>query len=73
MPVLDRMVQSEQNLMNRLCLALLISVRCGNQEAVTQILRKLYHDFEEAAVKPTINRTIYLMSPKERDWMKSLY
>ena len=67
------MVKTEQDAMNRLCLALLIAVRCGNQEAVSQILRRLYHDFEEAAVKPVLNRTIYLMTPKERDWMKALY
>ena len=67
------MIGKDQAAMNRLCLALLIAVRCQNTEAVGQLLRRLYHDFEEQAVKPVLNRTIYLMTPRERDWMKSLY
>ena len=67
------MVSKEQKAMNRLCLALLIAVRCSNTEAVVQLLRRLYHEFEESQVKPILNRTIYLMTPKERDWMKALY
>lgn len=71
MPV--TMIGKEQTNMTRLCLALLIAVRCQNQEAVSQLLRRLYHSFEEAQVRPSLNRTIYLMTPKERDWMKNLY
>ncbi len=67
------MMLNEQTRMNRSCLALLIAVRCQNQQAVTQLLRQLYHDFEEQQLKPVLNRTIYLMTAKERDWMKELY
>lgn len=59
--------------MTQLCLALLIAVRCTNEEATTQILHRLYHSFEESDVKPVLNRAIYLMTAKERDWMKTLY
>ena len=67
------MISKEQSAMNRLCLALLVAVRCHNQQAVLQILRRLYHEFEENQVKPVLNRTIYLMTPRERDWMKDMY
>lgn len=67
------MLYDEQTKMNRSCLALLIAVRCQNKQAVTQLLRRLYHDFEEQQIKPVLNRTIYLMTAKERDWMKELY
>jgi hypothetical protein len=67
------MIGTDHSHMHRLCLALLIAVRCQNQQAVSQLLRRLYHDFEEHSLKPVLNRTLYLMTPRERDWMKALY
>lgn len=59
--------------MHTLCLALLIATRCQNKDAVLQLLNRIYHEHEESIAKPVLNRTIYLMTPKERDWMKTLY
>jgi hypothetical protein len=53
-------------------LALLLAVRCQQQEATLQLLARIYHQFTEKDAKTLMNRVIYLMSPKERDWLKSL-
>jgi len=53
-------------------LALLLSVRCQQKEATLQLLALVYHQFTEKDAKTLMNRVIYLMTPKERDWLKSL-
>ena len=53
-------------------LALLLAVRCQQQEATLQLLNRIYHQFTEKDSKTLMNRVIYLMTPKERDWLKGL-
>lgn len=53
-------------------LALLFAVRCKQQDAVLQLLNKIYHTLEEDCSKSLMNRLLYLLEPQERDWMKSL-
>ena len=53
-------------------LALLLAVRCQQQEATLQLLAQIYHQFTEKDSKTLMNRVIYLMSPKERDWLRGL-
>lgn len=54
-------------------LALLLAVRCRQEEAVRQLLRRFYHQMTGKQVKTFMNKTIMLLEPKERDWLKSLY
>lgn len=54
------------------CLALLMAVRCRSEEATLQLLAKFYHKREGKELHTMMNRTIYMLTPKERDWMKSL-
>ena len=54
------------------CLALLMAVRCRSKEATLQLLAKFYHKREGKELHTMMNRTIYMLTPKERDWMKSL-
>jgi hypothetical protein len=53
-------------------LALLLAVRCQQKEATLQLLSLIYHQTTEKDSKTLMNRVIYLMTPKERDWLKSL-
>ena len=53
-------------------LALLLAVRCRSEEGAKQLLARFYHEMTEAKAKTFMNRSIYLMTPKERDWLKSL-
>ena len=53
-------------------LALLLAVRCKSEEGTKQLLARFYHEFTENKAKTFLNRTIYLLSPKERDWMRNL-
>lgn len=53
-------------------LALLLAVRCQQKEATLQLLNLIYHQTTEKDSKTLMNRVIYLMTPKERDWLKSL-
>jgi hypothetical protein len=55
-----------------LSLAILFAVRCRQQDAVLQLLNKMYHTLEEDQTKTTMNRLIYLLEPQERDWLKAL-
>lgn len=55
-----------------LSLALLLAVRCKQNEASRQILATMYHTFSEDQAKTVMNRLIYLLEPQERDWMKAL-
>ena len=63
---------SESKKMLRYSLALLLAVRCKSKEATLQLLGRYYHELSEKDAKTLVNRTIYLLEPKERDWMKSL-
>ena len=54
-------------------LALLLAVRCQSTDAVKQLLARLYHQLTEKQAKTLMNRTIMLLEPRERDWLKSLY
>ncbi len=58
--------------MLRDALALLLAVRCRQEDAARQLLAIYYHKMEEGKAKALMIKTIYLMSPKERDWMKGL-
>ena len=52
--------------------ALLLAVRCQSEEAVKQLLARFYHQMSEKEAKTFMNRTIMLLEPRERDWMKNL-
>jgi len=54
-------------------LALLLAVRCQSKDAVTQLLGRFYHQMSAKQAKIFMNRTIMLLEPKERDWLKDLY
>jgi len=58
--------------MLRDALALLLAVRCRQEEAVRQLLAGFYQKMDEQKSKTLMTKTIYLMSPKERDWLRSL-
>jgi alkylhydroperoxidase/carboxymuconolactone decarboxylase family protein YurZ len=53
-------------------LALLLAVRCKSKEATKQLLGRFYHQMSEKQAKTFMNRTIMLLEPKERDWLKNL-
>ena len=53
-------------------LAIFFAVRWQQKDAVLQILHRVNHDMPEKDSKTLLNRVIYLMTPKERDWMKNL-
>ena len=54
-------------------LALLLAVRCQSEDAVRQLLSRFYHQMSEKQAKTFMHRTIMLLEPRERDWLKSLY
>ena len=54
-------------------LALLLAVRCQSEDAVKQLLGRFYHQMTAKQAKTFMNRTIMLLEPKERDWLRSLY
>jgi hypothetical protein len=56
----------------KVSLALVLAVRCRQEDAVKQLLARIYHLFGEDQAKTVMNRLIYLMEPQERDWMKNL-
>lgn len=58
--------------MLRNSIALVLAVRCRSKEAVLQLLHRFYHELEGKEAESFLRRTIYLLEPKERDWMKSL-
>jgi len=53
-------------------LALLLAVRCQSKDAVIQLLARFYHQMSEKQAKTFMNRTIMLLEPKERDWLRDL-
>lgn len=54
-------------------LALLLAVRCQSKEAVRQLLGKYYHEMSGKQSKTFMNRTIMLLEPRERDWLRDLF
>jgi hypothetical protein len=52
--------------------ALLLAVRCQQEEASKQLLAKIYHDLKEKTAKQLMFKVIMLMTPRERDWLKDL-
>ena len=56
----------------KISLALLLAVRCRQEEATLQLLAEIYHRMDEEQGKQVMNRLIYLLEPQERDWMKNL-
>ena len=54
-------------------LALLLAVRCQSVDAVKQLLGRFYHQMSGKDAKTFMNRTIMLLEPKERDWLRNLY
>jgi Arc/MetJ-type ribon-helix-helix transcriptional regulator len=53
-------------------LALLLAVRCQQEEAARQLLAEIYQKLDENKAKSLMVKTIYLLSPKERDWLRDL-
>ena len=53
-------------------LALLLAVRCQQEEAAKQILARIYHSMREKQAKSLMMKTIMLLTPRERDWLKGL-
>ncbi len=53
-------------------LALLLAVRCQQKEAARQLLAEIYQKLDENRAKSLMVKTIYLLSPKERDWLRGL-
>ena len=58
--------------MVRYSVALLLAVRCRSEEGAKQLLAKYYHEMTEKQAKVFMNRTIMLLEPRERDWLKGL-
>lgn len=54
-------------------IALLLAVRCRSEEGAKQLLARYYHEMSEQQAKVFMNRTIMLLEPKERDWLRALY
>lgn len=55
-----------------LSLALLLAVRCKQEDAARQILSRIYHLTSEDQARRVMNRLIYLIEPQERDWLRDL-
>ena len=58
--------------MVRNSLALLFAVRCRSEDGVKQLLGRFWHTMGERESRTFMNRTIMLLEPRERDWLKSL-
>jgi N-acetylglutamate synthase-like GNAT family acetyltransferase len=58
--------------MLRDALALMLAVRCGQEEAARQLLARFYQQMTEQQAKTLMIRTIYLLTPSERDWLRDL-
>mgnify|MGYP004395541973 CR=1 FL=1 len=58
--------------MVRYAVALLLAVRCRSVDGSKQLLARFYHEMDEQQARTFMNRTIMLLEPRERDWLKSL-
>ena len=54
-------------------LALLLAVRCRSEEGVKQLLARFYHEMSAKQAKTFMNRSVMLLEPKERDWLRGMY
>ena len=54
-------------------LALLLAVRCRSEDGTRQLLHRFYHELPQKQAQTFMNRTIMLLEPRERDWLKALY
>ena len=52
--------------------ALLLAVRCQQEEASKQLLARIYSEMKEKSAKQLMFKVIMLMTPRERDWLKDL-
>ena len=52
--------------------ALLLAVRCQQEEASKQLLARIYSELKEKDAKQLMFKVIMLMTPKERDWLRDL-
>ena len=66
------MSSSDSKRMLRDALALMLAVRCGSEEACKQLLARFYQQMTEQQAKTLMIRTIYLLTPSERDWLRDL-
>jgi len=55
-----------------LSISLLLSVRCKSSIATKQLLAHFYHTMDPKLSKTFMNRSIMLLEPKERDWLRDL-
>lgn len=53
-------------------LALLLAVRCQSADGAKQLLARYYHEMTAKQAKTLLNRTIMLLEPRERDWLRDL-
>lgn len=66
------MTETKSRVMAKYSLALLLAVRCRSEEGAKQLLAKFYHEMTAKQAKRFMNRTIMLLEPRERDWLKNL-
>ena len=52
--------------------ALLLAVRCQQEEASKQLLARIYSEMKEKNAKTLMFKVIMLMTPQERDWLRDL-
>ena len=52
--------------------ALLLAVRCQQEEASKQLLAQIYSEMTEGKAKQLMFKVIMLMTPRERDWLRDL-
>ena len=52
--------------------ALLLAVRCQQEEASKQLLARIYGELKEKTAKQLMFKVIMLMTPRERDWLRDL-
>ena len=65
-----REISAKQMVINSL--ALLLAVRGQSKDAAKQLLARFYHQMTAKQAKTFMNRTIMLLEPRERDWLKNL-
>jgi len=67
------MITPQRTLMVNYSLALLLAVRCRSEDGVKQLLARFYHEMTAKQASTFMNRSIMLLEPRERDWLKSMY
>ena len=53
--------------------AIILAVRCKSEIATRQLLAKLNNEYIDPYPKILMLKTINLLTPLERDWLRSLY